>query len=84
MCQAFLPIMRKNGRIVNVSSAGSSLSNYSPDIQERFRNPHKSLQDIETLVQEYEVGDRSIWGFFLVSSATKLYQCLRIIHLSLV
>ena len=56
MCQAFLPIMRQNGRIVNVSSVGGTLKNYSADIQERFRNPNKSLQDIEILVQEYEVG----------------------------
>lgn len=55
MCQAFLPIMRKNGRIVNISSANSNLNNYSQNIQDRFRNPNKTLQDIETLVQEYEV-----------------------------
>ena len=55
MCQAFLPIMRQNGRIVNVSSVGGTLKNYSSDKQERFRNPNKSLQDIEILVQEYEV-----------------------------
>ena len=60
--------MRKNGRIVNISSARSTLgggsahmqslapAKYSPDVQERFRNPHKSLHDIETLIQKYEVG----------------------------
>ena len=48
--------MRNNGRIVNVSSIAGALKFYSPDIQERFRNPLKSLHDIEMLVQEYEVG----------------------------
>ncbi len=61
MCQTFLPIMRKNGRIVNVSSANSSLNNYSQNIQDRFRNRNKTLQDIETLVQEYEVCQSYLW-----------------------
>ncbi len=63
MCQTFLPIMRKNGRIVNVSSANSSLNNYSQNIQDRFRNRNKTLQDIETLVQEYEVCQSYLWIF---------------------
>ncbi len=68
MCQTFLPIMRKNGRIVNVSSANSSLNNYSQNIQDRFRNRNKTLQDIETLVQEYEVCQSYLWisGFLAV------------------
>ncbi len=61
MCQTFLPIMRKNGRIVNVSSANSSLNNYSQNIQDRFRNRNKTLQDIKTLVQEYEVCQSYLW-----------------------
>ena len=54
VCKAFLPLMRPNsGRIVNVSSTGSMLDNYSPDMQRRFRNV-KSLDELEYLAQEYE------------------------------
>ena len=54
MCQAFIPLLSKKGRIVNVSSTGSSLSNYSKEIQQRFRDPKMTLQDLETLMEEYE------------------------------
>ncbi len=72
--------MRKNGRIVNVSSARSTLgggspdmqrlapAKYSPNIQRRFRSRHKSLQDIETLIQEYEVGHYLFIVFLSVPS----------------
>jgi carbonyl reductase 1 len=63
MCQTFLSVMRKNGRIVNVSSANSNLNNYSQNIQDRFRNPNKTLQEIETLVEEYEVCQSFLWIF---------------------
>lgn len=69
MCQTFLPIMQENGRIVNVSSAHSTLKNYSQNIQDRFRTPDKTLQDIETLVQEYEVCRAYPWIIYLSSSA---------------
>ncbi|KAL8814909.1 MAG: hypothetical protein Q9223_005912 [Gallowayella weberi] len=54
MCRTFIPLLNKNGRIVNVSSTGSSLSGYSKEIQERFRNPKMTLQDLEQMMNEYQ------------------------------
>ncbi|KAL8769914.1 MAG: hypothetical protein Q9194_005301 [Teloschistes cf. exilis] len=59
MCQTFIPLLSKNGRIVNVSSTGSSLSGYSKEIQDRFRNPDMKLPDLEQMMHEYqEAADR--------------------------
>ncbi|KAL9114360.1 MAG: hypothetical protein Q9187_007496, partial [Circinaria calcarea] len=54
MCQAFIPLLKKNGRIVNVSSTGSSLNQYSDKIRQQFRNPKMTLSDLEGMVQNYE------------------------------
>lgn len=54
MCQAFIPLMRKGGRIVNISSTGSSLDQYSGAIQQRFRSPKLSLEGLEIIMQEYQ------------------------------
>lgn len=53
MCQAFIPVMRRTGRIVNLSSVASYLDPYSKEIQERFRTA-RSLQDLEDLIADYE------------------------------
>ncbi|KAL9583427.1 MAG: hypothetical protein Q9212_002713 [Teloschistes hypoglaucus] len=59
MCQTFIPLLTKDGRIVNVSSTGSSLSGYSKEIQDRFRNPNMKLSDLEQMMHEYkETADR--------------------------
>ncbi|KAL8905904.1 MAG: hypothetical protein Q9207_002341 [Kuettlingeria erythrocarpa] len=55
MCQTFIPLLSKDGRIVNVSSTGSSLSGYSKEIQDRFRNPKMRLDDLEQMMNEYQV-----------------------------
>ena len=55
MCQIFQPLLSKSGRIVNVSSAGSSLGQYSEEIQQRFRSSKMTLRDLEDLMQEYQV-----------------------------
>lgn len=55
VCQAFLPILRKQGRIVNVSSQSSLLKYMILPLRGRFRDPNKTLQDVEMLLQEYEV-----------------------------
>lgn len=49
-----MPLLRSNGRIVNVSSTGSSLSNYSDSIKARFRSPKMSLDDLEKLINQYQ------------------------------
>lgn len=55
MCHAFLPIMAKNGRIVNMSSVGSSLKPYSEAMRQRFRNPNASQQDLDQLADDFLV-----------------------------
>ena len=61
MCQAFLPIMKPEGRIVNVSSASGELRQFGGALQSRFRQPHITLSGVEALAQEYEV---SVTMFF--------------------
>lgn len=54
-CQAFLPIMPANGRsrIVNVTSGACQLGNYSPAIQQRFRDPSMTLETLGHMAMEY-------------------------------
>jgi len=54
MCQVFIPLLSKNGRIVNLSSVGSSLNRYSEDIRQRFRDSDMTLEGLEQLAREYE------------------------------
>ncbi|KAJ5427397.1 hypothetical protein N7465_002467 [Penicillium sp. CMV-2018d] len=53
VCQAFLPIMRKTGRIVNVSSLASQLKHFHPRLQARFLKPDLTLTELNALVDEY-------------------------------
>lgn len=55
MCQTFIPILRKNGRIVNVSSIGSTLKLYSDDLKKRFRSSELTLQALEDMIVSYQV-----------------------------
>lgn len=53
-CRTFIPLMPEGGRVVNLSSVGSSLSPYSPAIQERFRNRNMKWDDLEQLARDFE------------------------------
>ncbi|KAK5137914.1 hypothetical protein LTR08_006683 [Meristemomyces frigidus] len=53
MCRAFLPLLAKDARIVNLSSTASSLKPYSEAIKTRFRNPKASFQTLDALATEY-------------------------------
>jgi carbonyl reductase 1 len=55
VCQAFLPIMQKNGRIVNVSSQSGQLKYFDPSLQKRFLYPDLTLAELDALVHEYSV-----------------------------
>ena len=55
MCHTFIPLLSQKGRIVNVSSTGSSLSQYDKEIQQRFRSSNMTLDGLEKLMQEYQV-----------------------------
>lgn len=52
LCSLFLPNIRENGRIVNLSSTASSLKLYSKEIQNRFRSV-SSISQVDNLVDEY-------------------------------
>ncbi|KAL1305812.1 hypothetical protein AAFC00_003974 [Neodothiora populina] len=56
MCRTFLPFVSASsaGRIVNVSSVGSSLHIYSEQIASRFRNPDMTLAELEDMAREYQ------------------------------
>ncbi|KAJ5375245.1 hypothetical protein N7517_007251 [Penicillium concentricum] len=53
ICQAFLPIMRKGGRIVNISSQSGQLKYFHPRLQARFLSPDLNLSELDDLVEEY-------------------------------
>ncbi|KAL8867600.1 MAG: hypothetical protein Q9174_005558 [Haloplaca sp. 1 TL-2023] len=63
MCRTFIPLLSSKGRIVNVSSTGSSLSGYSKELQERFRNPNMTLQDLEQMMEAANQGTESRNGW---------------------
>ena len=49
-----MPLLRSDGRIVNVSSTASSLSNYNDTIKARFRSSSMTLEDLENMMNEYQ------------------------------
>jgi carbonyl reductase 1 len=53
VCQTFIPIMRPNGRIVNISSQSGQLHYFSPELRVRFLDPHLTLEQLAHLVDEY-------------------------------
>ncbi|KAJ6120329.1 hypothetical protein N7523_004609 [Penicillium sp. IBT 18751x] len=53
VCQSFLPIMRKNGRIVNISSQSGQLKYFHPRLRARFLRPDLTLTELDALVGEY-------------------------------
>lgn len=48
----FLPIIKDNGRLVNVASQTGNLSHFSAEIQQRFRSA-KTMQDVDALAQDF-------------------------------
>lgn len=67
MCQTFIPLLSKNGRIVNMSSIASQLKAYSPEIQTRFRDPHATVETLNDIAQDFlrsvEQGNEDAMGF---------------------
>ncbi|KAK9900896.1 carbonyl reductase [Cystobasidium minutum MCA 4210] len=56
-CETILPLIRKGGRLVNVSSMACKLHKYSQELQDRFKNG-KSVQDYTKLMEEFKQGVR--------------------------
>jgi carbonyl reductase 1 len=67
MCQTFIPLLSKNGRIVNMSSIASQLKAYSPEIQARFRDPHATVETLNDIAHDFlrsvEQGNEDASGF---------------------
>ncbi|EMC99149.1 hypothetical protein BAUCODRAFT_393649 [Baudoinia panamericana UAMH 10762] len=55
MCRAFIPLLSPQGRIVNLSSVGSTLKPYSEDVKARFRNADNTVDDLDRIAAEYMV-----------------------------
>ncbi len=51
--QDFLPLLKPNGRLVNVSSISGKLNKYSDSIRSRFLNA-KSVEDITALMEDFK------------------------------
>ncbi|KAJ0304883.1 hypothetical protein COL5a_004369 [Colletotrichum fioriniae] len=50
--RAWIPIMKPDGRIVNVASVSGSLSKYSPEIKQRFLDA-QSVSDVTKLMEDF-------------------------------
>jgi NAD(P)-dependent dehydrogenase (short-subunit alcohol dehydrogenase family) len=55
MCDNFIPLVKKGGRIVNVASVGGHLNGYSADAKKRIQEAASSTSALKDLVSEYEV-----------------------------
>ena len=51
--QAFLPLIKPTGRLVNVSSMAGKLNKYSDSIRSRFHHA-KSVEDITALMEDFK------------------------------
>ncbi|GAP82652.2 putative short-chain dehydrogenase reductase SDR [Rosellinia necatrix] len=54
VCQAFLPLMRKGGRIVNLSSQSGQLKYMAPHLRKLFLEPDLTLNQVGELLSKYE------------------------------
>ncbi|KAK2013623.1 carbonyl reductase [Colletotrichum eremochloae] len=52
--RAWIPVLKPDGRIVNVASISGSLSKYSPEIKQRFLDA-QSVSEVTKLMEEFAV-----------------------------
>ncbi|KAF6839298.1 carbonyl reductase [Colletotrichum musicola] len=50
--RAWIPTLKRDGRIVNVASVAGSLGKYSPEIRERFQSA-QAVEDVTKLMEEF-------------------------------
>jgi len=55
MCDHFIPLVKKGGRIVNVASVAGHLNGYSADAKKKIQEAASSTSALKDLVSEYEV-----------------------------
>ncbi len=70
VCQAFIPLMKPDGRIVNLSSVASGLKQYGEGNRARFRDPKLSIEDLEEMAAEFEVGHSAVSGMDISNGKT--------------
>lgn len=67
MIKAFMPLLRENARFLVVASSFGSLTNLSPSLHDGFDVTNRSLEEIETLMDEYvelmEAGQAEAYGW---------------------
>jgi carbonyl reductase 1 len=65
-CHAFLPLLKSNGRLVNVASIAGALSKYSDDVRNRFLGS-KTEADVTSIMEDFasavEAGKEKEAGF---------------------
>ena len=54
MCEAFLPLVKSQGRIVNIASVAAHLNGYGKTAEGKIRDSAASLEKVDALLSEYE------------------------------
>ena len=73
MCLTFLPLMARNGRIVNLSSGSGELQYYPATLANRFRDPKITVDQLNELAEEYLESQKSGKGKEGWQRATSYY-----------
>jgi NAD(P)-dependent dehydrogenase (short-subunit alcohol dehydrogenase family) len=55
MCDNFIPLVKKGGRVVNVASVAGHLNGYSADAKKRIQEATSSVSAVMDVASEYEV-----------------------------
>jgi len=76
VCQAFIPIMRPSGRIVNLSSQSGQLRYFAPQLRKRFLEPNLTMAQLAYLVAEYNVSKLYRLSVSLARSANYTHRTL--------
>lgn len=53
MCDAFIPLVQEQGRIVNVASVASHLNGYSQDVVAQFKEAAKSTNKLDQVYSKF-------------------------------
>lgn len=54
LCDTLFPLLRPHARVVNLSSAAGWLGRIpSPELRKRFANPDLSLEELNSLMDEF-------------------------------